>query len=257
MAMGRWYRFDTAIETLDLITSAVPDDPVLDIAVTHALLRAVAARRRGPAVRVFRPGPTVAFGRLDALRDGFAAARDAARRHGHTPVIRPAGGHAAVYDPRSVVVEHVTAEADATAGLQERFAAQSALLRGVLAGLGLDARIGELRGEYCAGAHSINLGGRLKVVGIAQRAIRGAALTTAVVTVEDGPHLRAVIDDVYVALGLDIVPATAGTVDEMLPGITAARVADLVAAAYRGTPAPLDDDLLAAARALVARHVAS
>ena len=107
---------------------------MLDIAVTHALLRDVAAGGRAPALRVFQPGPTVAFGRLDALLPGFAAACDAARRHGHTPVIRPAGGHAAVYDQRCVVVEHVTAEADVTAGLQERFAAQSALLRGVLTG---------------------------------------------------------------------------------------------------------------------------
>lgn len=229
---------------------------MLDIAVTHALLREVAAGRRPPALRVFLPGPTVAFGRLDALRDGFAAACDAARRHGHTPVIRPAGGHAAVYDARCVVVEHVTVEKDVTAGLQDRFAAQSGRLRDVLAGLGLDARIGELRGEYCAGAHSINLGGRLKVAGIAQRAIRGAALTTAVITVQDGRHLRAVIDDVYTALGLDVVPATAGAIDELLPGITAARIAELVAASYGGAPAPLDDALLAAARALAPRHVA-
>jgi octanoyl-[GcvH]:protein N-octanoyltransferase len=228
---------------------------VLDIAVTHALLRDVAAGRRRPALRVFQPGATVAFGRLDALLPGFGAACDAARRHGHVPVVRPAGGHAAVYDERSVVVEHVTAEADVTAGLQERFAAQSGLLRGVIAGLGLDARVGELPGEYCAGAHSVNLGGRLKVVGIAQRAIRGAALTTAVVTVEDGPRLRAVIEDVYGALGLDVVPATAGTIDELLPGITAERVAGVVADAYGPTePRPLDDALLAAARALVPRH---
>jgi lipoate-protein ligase A len=235
----------------------VPEDPVTDIAVTHALLREVAAGRRGPAVRVFRPGPTVAFGRLDALRDGFAAACDAARRHGHTPVVRPAGGHAAVYDERCVVVEHVTAEPDVTAGLQDRFEAQSGLLRGVLLALGLDARIGELPGEYCAGAHSINLDGRLKVVGIAQRAIRGGALTTAVVTVEDAPHLRAVIADVYAALGLDVVPATAGTIDERLPGISAQRIAELVAGAYGGTPAPLDAALLAAARELTPRHRAA
>jgi octanoyl-[GcvH]:protein N-octanoyltransferase len=233
----------------------VPEDPVLDIAVTHALLREVAAGRREAALRVFQPGPTVAFGRLDALLPGFRAACDAARRHGHTPVIRPAGGHAAVYDERCVVVEHVTPEPDVTAGLQERFAAQSGLLRGVLAGLGLDARIGELRGEYCAGAHSINLGGRLKVVGIAQRAIRGAALTTAVVTVAGGPHLRAVIADVYGALGLEVVPATAGTVDERLPGVAAERIAQLVADAYGPSePRPLDAALLAAARALVPRH---
>jgi octanoyl-[GcvH]:protein N-octanoyltransferase len=242
---------------LDLITAAVPDDPVLDIAVTHALLRAVAAGRRAPALRVFLPGPTVAFGRLDALRPGFAAACAVAREHAYTPVVRSAGGHAAVYDERAVVVEHVTAEADVTAGLQVRFEHQSGRLRGVLEdGLGLDARIGELRGEYCAGAHSINLESRLKVVGIAQRAIRGAALTTAVITVQDGARLRAVIEDVYAALELDVDPAAAGTIDELLPGITGARVAALVAAAYGGAPAPLDGDLLAAARELVPRHVA-
>jgi octanoyl-[GcvH]:protein N-octanoyltransferase len=198
----------------------------------------------------------VAFGRLDALRPGFAAACATARRHGYTPVVRPAGGHAAVYDERAVVVEHVTAEADVTAGLQARFEHQSARLREVLEGLGLDARIGELRGEYCAGRHSINLESRLKVVGIAQRAIRGAALTTAVITVQDGARLRAVIADVYAALELDVDPAAAGTIDELLPAITAARVAELVAAAYGGAPAPLDGELLAAARELVPRHVA-
>ena len=78
-----------------------------------------------------------------------------------------------------------------TAGLQARFEAQSALLRDALAGLGADARIGELAGEYCAGAHSINLGGRIKVVGIAQRAIRHGALTTAVIVVGGGGRLRA------------------------------------------------------------------
>jgi lipoate-protein ligase A len=231
---------------------------VLEIALTHALLRDVAARRRPPALRILHPGPTVAFGRLDALRAGFAAARDAARRHGHVPVIRPAGGHAAVYDAGCVVVEHVTAEDDVTAGLADRFAAQSTVLQGALVGLGVDARIGELRGEYCPGAHSINVGGRLKVAGIAQRAIRGGALTTAVVTVQDGPHLRAVVADVYAALAIDVVSAAAGTLDEALPGITAPRVADQVRAAYAAQaelrPRRLDPALVAAARALAVRH---
>ena len=81
---------------LALITAARPEDPVLDIAVTHALLRAVAAGERSPALRVFVPGPTAAFGRLDALRPGFAAAADAARApraHPGDPAgRRPRGG---------------------------------------------------------------------------------------------------------------------------------------------------------------------
>ena len=240
---------------LDLITAALPDDPVLDIAVTHALLRTVAAGERAPALRVFVPGPTAAFGRLDALRPGFRAAAAAAREHGLVPVVRPAGGHAAVYGPGAVVVEHVTDETDVTAGLQERFADQSRRLRAALAGLGADARIGELPGEYCAGRDSINLGGRIKVAGIAQRAIRGGALTTAVVTVEDGPALRAAIAALYGALGLAVDPAAAGTVDEALPGIHASDVAAALVGAYAPTAfAALDAPLLDRARGLAARH---
>ena len=228
---------------------------------THALLREVAEGRRPAALRLFRPGPTLAFGRLDALLPGFARACAAARRRGYTPVVRSAGGHAAVYDEQCLVVEHVTAEADVTAGLQARFEAQSALLRDALAGLGADARIGELAGEYCAGAHSINLGGRIKVVGIAQRAIRHGALTTAVVVVGGGATLRTMVGEVYGALALEVEPTTAGALDDELPGVTVEQVADVIRDTYavvaRLEPAELDPQLLAAARALAPRHAAA
>jgi octanoyl-[GcvH]:protein N-octanoyltransferase len=246
---------------LELITAASPDDPLLDIALTHALLRDVAAGRRPDALRIFRPGPTLAFGRLDALLPGFGDAVAAARRRGYVPVVRSAGGHAAVYDGESLVVEHVTREHDVTAGLQARFEAQSELLRDALGTLGADARIGELPGEYCAGAHSINLGWRIKVVGIAQRAVRHGALTTAVVTAGGGERLRAAIADVYGALGLAVEPARAGALDDELPGVGVERVERAIRDAYartaRLTPAEPDEALSAAARALVPRHAVS
>ena len=83
--------------------------------------------------------------------------------------MRSVGGHAAVFDERCVVVERITHEEDATAGLRARFEDQSRRVRDALAALGADARIGELAGEYCPGPHSVNLGGRVKVAGIAQR----------------------------------------------------------------------------------------
>jgi len=191
---------------------------------------------------------------------GFPGACAAARRRGYAPVVRSAGGHAAVYDERCLVVEHVTREEDVTAGLQARFEAQSALLRDALAGLGADARIGALAGEYCAGEHSVNLGGRIKVAGIAQRAIRHGALTTAVVVAGGGVNLRAVIEQIYGALGLDVDPATAGALDDELPGVTVERVAHVVTDAYAGSadlrPVDVDAELLAAARALAPRHAA-
>jgi lipoate-protein ligase A len=238
-----------------LITAATPADPVLDVALSDALLREVAAGRHGDVLRVFRPGAAVAFGRLDALRPGFAIACARARALGFTPLVRSVGGHAAVYDGRSVVLEHITREADATAALAERFAAQAELVRGVLAGAGADARIGELAGEYCPGAHSINVGGRIKVAGIAQRLIRHGALTSAVIVVGGGAAVRAAVTAVYAALGLDVDPATAGALDEVLPGVTADAVAERLRAAYgAGAPGDVDAGLLAAARELAQAH---
>jgi octanoyl-[GcvH]:protein N-octanoyltransferase len=245
---------------LELITASTPEDPALDIAISHALLAAVASGRRGDVLRLHRPGPTAAFGRLDVLRTGFDAACAVAEELGYTPVVRSAGGHVAPYDEQSLVVEHIVTATDVTAGLQDRFAAMSGLLRDVLAGLGADARVGELAGEYCAGAHSLNVaaphdGGRLKIAGVAQRAVRGGALTSAIVTVGGGPRLREAVAALYATLELDVEPGVSGALDEVLPGITVELVTGAIRAAY-GDPAPVEPDaeLLAAARALTPRH---
>jgi lipoate-protein ligase A len=242
------------------MTAAAPADPVLDVALSHALLDDVAAGRRGDTLRVFRPGPTLAFGRLDALRPGFRDACAVARRHGFTPLVRSVGGRAAVYDERCLAVEHITAAADVTAGLQARFAALSGGLRRVLAGLGADARVGALPGEYCPGAHSINVGGRFKVAGIAQRTVRGGAMTSAVVVVSGGADVRSAVAAVYGALGIDVDPATAGSLDEALPGVAVEEVAGAVRDAFGRTrrlePRELDPELISAARALEPRHAA-
>jgi octanoyl-[GcvH]:protein N-octanoyltransferase len=241
---------------VDLIAAAFRADPVLDIALTHALLVDVAARRRPPALRVFRPGPTAAFGRLDALRPGFERACAIARERGLTPVLRSVGGHAAVFDERCVVVEHVVREDDGTAGLQARFADQSRRVRDALAAVGADARIGELAGEYCPGPHSVNIGGRVKIAGIAQRIVRHGAATSAIVVAGGGPDLRAAIGAIYAALELPVDLATAGALDEQLPGVTAEEVARRLVAAYAVDPEPRATDavLLDAARELVPRH---
>ena len=244
--------------TIDLLTAGLPADPVLDVALSHALLKDVTARRRRPALRIFRPGPTAAFGRLDALLPGFSRACGRARQHGLIPLVRLVGGHAAVYDERCVVVEELSAEEDVIAGLQMRFEQQSQRLRRALCELGADARIGELPGEYCPGAHSINVGGRIKVVGIAQRAIRRGALTSAVVVCGGGAQLRAVIESLYAALDIEIDRGTAGSLDEELPDATPEVVAQRIAASYarewRLEPRELDADLLGRARGLAARH---
>lgn len=243
---------------MQLLTTAFPDRPVLDLAVSEALLRQVAEGRRSPTLRIFRPGPTVAFGRLDVHRPGFADAVAAARAHGATPVVRVVGGHAAAFDAASLVVEDITRAQDPAGELQERFRDRAERLVGALRTLGVDAREGELPGEYCPGAHSVHAGGRIKVAGLAQRTVRGAALTSAVVVVGGGPRLRAIVADVYAALGMPVDPAVAGALDEAVPGLEPDGVAAAIRDAYAGgrelREAQIDDALLAEAEALVPRH---
>jgi octanoyl-[GcvH]:protein N-octanoyltransferase len=183
------------------------------------LLRDVAAGRSGGGRFVYRPGPTAAFGRLDRLRPGYEAAQDAARVHGLEPILREGGGHAVVYDERSVVLEEVTPSTEIAAGIQARFDDGTARIVAALRSLGLDPQVGELPGEYCAGAHSIHLGG-VKVVGTAQRVVRGAALFAAVVLVGGGDTIRAALTDIYAALDLDWDPSTAGAIQDVTPHIT-------------------------------------
>ncbi|MBI5104370.1 MAG: lipoate--protein ligase family protein [Solirubrobacterales bacterium] len=210
------------------------------------------------AARARQQAAAVAFGRLDARLPGFAEATGVARAHGFAPVLRLAGGQAAAFDQASLLVEDVSVTSHVADGLQERFADRAALLAGVLADLGLDARVGELPGEYCPGRHSVNVGGRLKVVGTAQRAVAGAALLTAVVVVGHGAAIRDVITAVYAALGRPVDPATAGAIDEVAPGVTVDAVRERVLAAY-GQRAELRErepgaQLLAHAARLVDGH---
>jgi octanoyl-[GcvH]:protein N-octanoyltransferase len=239
-----------------LLRDSFPERPALDIAISHALLTRVATGELGATVRLYRPGPTLAFGRLDALRPGFRRAGAAARAHGLEPVVRLAGGHAAAYDADSLIYEEIAPQRDVTAALHERFRDGAALLAGALDGLGVDARVGEIPGEYCAGAYTVSASGRLKLVGVAQRAVRGAALLTAFVLVGGGDRVRAALVDVYEALELAWDPQTAGALDDVLPGASIAAVEEaLLAAGGRElTVATLDDSTLELARRLEARH---
>jgi octanoyl-[GcvH]:protein N-octanoyltransferase len=208
---------------MELLRERHPEDPVLDAAITHALLRQVGAGERPPTARIFRPGPTMAFGRLDALSDGYPAARAAAVAHGFTPLLRLGGGHAAGYGTGSVLVELIGPVATIADGIAERFAAVTALLTEALGALGIAARVGELPGEYCAGQWSVHAAG-IKLAGTAQRSIKGASLVTAMVIVEGGAPLRAALLDVYAALAIDWRPATAGGAADIVRALTTADV---------------------------------
>lgn len=240
---------------MHLVRTGFPDDPALDVAVGHALLERAARREIGPTLRVYRPGPTCAFGRLDTLAPGFGAAVDAARAHGFQPVLRQPGGHAAAYDSGALCLDLVRREHEAIPRLQARFEAAGELFAAALRAVGVDARVGEVPGEYCPGQWTVSARGRVKLVGTAQRLVRGGSLLGAVVLVSGGARVRAVLEDVNAALGLEWNPATAGAAEDEVPGLTVAAVEAAVLDAFgeRFEAAELDAATVARARELAAR----
>jgi octanoyl-[GcvH]:protein N-octanoyltransferase len=215
-----------------LVRESSPRLPALEVAVAHALLERVNDGSVGSVLRVYRPAPTLAFGRLDALRPGFTAAVAAAREHGFEPVLRAPGGHAVAYHHGCVGIDELLPEADPIAGMHDRFARSGELLAAALRSLGVDARVGAVPGEFCPGEFTVNARGAVKLVGTAQRVVRHASLLAASVVVRDAAPLRDVLVDVYRALELEWDPATVGAVADDVPDVTVDDVERAVVDAY-------------------------
>ena len=224
----------------------------------HALLELVAAGHRPPVIRCYRPHPTVAFGRRDRFLEGFPDAAAEARRHGFTPVIRGAGGRAAAYHQGCLIFDEVMPAGESTDGIRERFANDARRQAEALRSLGVDARVGEVPGEYCPGEFSVNARGRVKLIGAAERIVRGSWLHSSVVVVESAGPIRVVLTDVYAALGLDWDPETTGAVADEAPGVGLDSVRrallDAYAERYELVPGSLGELERARARDLVDRH---
>jgi lipoate-protein ligase A len=244
----------------------VPGGAATQLALSQAVLDRVADGARSGAVgsawvpvaaRLYVPGPTVAFGRLDTFQPGFDAAVAVAREHGFEPVVRGPGGRAAAYHEGSLVVELAAADADPRAAIGARYAAMADLVVEALRGLGVPAETGELPGEYCPGRYSVLAGG-VKLGGIAQRVVAGASLTGIAIVVEAGARVRAVLEDVSRALEYEFDPATAGAVADVAPGMTTAGVEAAIVHAledrYAVTITQPDPVLLTAAVARQPEH---
>ncbi|HET9102437.1 MAG TPA: hypothetical protein VFN55_03720 [Solirubrobacteraceae bacterium] len=216
-----------------LLTDGHPDDPAADMAFSEMLLRAAARREAPETVRIYRPGPTVAFGRAEVHRPGFAAAQAVARRLGYVPVVRLGGGQAAVYDPDCVIAEIVRTQAGILGGLEERYADLAELITATVSAAAMPLQLGELPGEYCPGRYSLHLPDGPKVAGIAQRVVSGASLTTAVLVVDGGPRLRDAVAAIYAALGTPVDPGAAGALTDHHPAARADALARRLAVAAR------------------------
>ena len=175
-------------------------------------------------LRIYRPGPTAAFSPRDTTLKSYAAAADAMRGLGFEPVERRAGGQLAVYDGGALVVDLVAPHSEPRADVLERFRLFSGAIVSALIGLGIDARVGAIDGEYCPGDYSVNGEGRVKLAGIAQRIGRRGYHLGAVISVMPSGGLRDAVAEAYRILGLPFDPATFGALADLAPGLSFAML---------------------------------
>jgi lipoate-protein ligase A len=243
---------------LDVVARAFPGRGAFDTAASRALLEAVARGERGETLRVYRPDDVAAFSTTDAHRDGFGRAVRAARDHGFDAALRLAGGSAALFQRETLAFGWCRAEPEPRAGIRARFDAMAARVARALRKLGVDARVGEVPGAWCPGDASVNARGRVKLMGVGQRVVRGASWTGGVIAVGGSARARAVLAPVYAALGLGYDPAATGCIadeigDTPVEAVRAALLAE-IAAECDLADADFDDAILAEAARLEPRQ---
>lgn len=211
--------------------------PSADLLASKRLLHVVAGKPElGTVVRVYQPGPTVAFSRKEETLPGFADAVSEALAFGFEPVIRPAGGRMVALDQQWLVLDIVTPEPDRSNSHRDIYESYGDAIIRVLTGLGVDAALGPVPGEYCPGDYSINARGEVKIVGTAQRVTSGARLFSASIPLAISPSVNEMFNRVNKILDLDWNPATLGSLAHEAPGVSYDELEQALIAALVGTP---------------------
>jgi lipoate-protein ligase A len=185
-------------------------------------------------LRITTPTRLIAFSRRDERNSGFSDALQCSREEGFESAVRPVGGTFAPMHPGSLVVEEFGSEDGL--GPIARFDRHVAQLVAVFQSFGIDARVGEVAGEYCPGAYSVNLSGQTKLSGTAQRVVRGAWLVSSVVQVEATDPLRRVTERVAASLDATVDLRTIGALQDVVPTICVNDVTDRLRRTFNCTP---------------------
>jgi lipoate-protein ligase A len=235
-----------------------PERPAFDTALSRALLLAVGERRSPAALRLYDPGDVVAFSLLDRVQPGFRDAVAAARAQGFDAVLRLAGGRAAVFTRETLGFAWCVPDPEPRARVGARFDEIAEAVAAALRRLGVDARVGGLPGEWCPGEHSVNARGEVKLMGVGQRIVRGAAHVGGVIVLGGGARIRAVLEPVYAHMGFAWDPATVGSLEGEVGAVPRTQLVEALVAelgkAHTLERAPLAPELLAAAQGLEHDH---
>ncbi|WP_135823292.1 lipoate--protein ligase family protein [Halorussus ruber] len=171
-----------------------------------------AAETGEESVRVWRPHRQLAFGRRDARADDYEVATKVADACGFTPVQRSVGGRAVAYTGNTLAFAKVVSLDDMRVGMDERYEETTRALQRALWRLGVPAARGEPEASFCPGDYSLQRDGKL--VGVAQRVRKNAALISGVVVVRDHEEIADVLEPVYAALDVAFEAKSVGSVAE-------------------------------------------
>ncbi len=245
--------------SIRLLRDAHPGRAAFDAAVSRATLQQVAKTVEPESLRLYQPDAIVAFGRRDAIAPGYAQAVREARAQGFAAIQRLAGGRAAVFHESTLAFAWTIPDRLAREHVEQRFADLADIMVAAFRRLGVDARVGQVPGEYCPGAYSVNARGTRKLMGVGQRVIRGATHVGGVVVVGRSAAIREVLRPVYEALALDWIPDSVGSLEDELGSLEAVRVErailDEFAERYVLIPGSLSDETGALAHLLERDHV--
>ena len=247
------------LRKIRIVEKSFSERPALDTAVSRALLSRVSTGDEPETLRLYRPADVVAFGPQDTRAKGYTDAVAASRKQGFGAIQRLAGGRAAVFHSDTLAFSWTMPVSAASPhdGVMERFDEVAELIARAFRALGVDARVGEVPGEYCPGAHSINARGETKLMG--QRLIKNAAHVGGVVVVDGVQRINEVLVPVYDALEIDWSPKTTGSLQaelgEVLYEDVKAAVLKEFAAAYEIYDGSLTQETLAMAGKLEPEHL--
>jgi octanoyl-[GcvH]:protein N-octanoyltransferase len=246
------------VRRLRILHDSFEDDPALDAAVSRALMLRVGSGELPETLRIARPGTTVAFAKRDAVSPGYREAVAAAAAHGFEATLRLAGGRAAVFHEGTMEIGHAVPGEEPRTGIHERFEHTAARIARALGRLGVDARVGEVPGEYCPGRYSVNARGTAKLAGIGQRIVAGGSHTGVVLVVSGEQRINDVLRPVYAALGIAWEPQVTGSTLTESAGAGWESVRDALLAEYAHdhelVEGELDPETLALARELAPEH---
>ena len=194
-------------------------EPVMDTAISSAILKQVSDGILGETFRIYTPKRTLALAPRDIRDPNYQKALKSAVAKNFVPVKRLTGGRAAVFHEGTIGFAWTIPDSNPRFNVEMRFKSISYLVKKSLCDLGFDARIGEVKGEYCSGKFSVNLNGNIKVMGVGQKLATRASHIGGVIVVKNSKLTQSILIDVYKDLEIDWDPQTVGSLDDVKVGI--------------------------------------